>query len=127
MYFNENLNEKKKDATVDVCLKTQSCSQLSDKKLNLPSKPSGKKQNRPYIVDFANMISALENGQNKTKGQKATVSSMTRSKSQTILKSNPLDSCPTVLRGKEREKPKQKKQSTLKKVNSDFIYQNRFA
>ena len=32
------------------------------------------------------------------------------------LITNPLDSCPTQKRGKEREKPKQKKPSTLKKV-----------
>ena len=39
---------------------------------------------------------------------------------------NPLDSCPPEQkRGKEREKPKQKKPSTLKKVKHLFFFNNR--
>lgn len=57
-------------------------------------------------------------------GNGATSISSKRSQSQhsaaavsgTGKSTNPLDSCPTLLRGKEREMPRQKRHSTLKKV-----------
>jgi len=92
----------------------------------------GKKVNRPIIVEFANMISALEKGQKQLQhGKKQHHMSAgsrlndggfvdakpARSKSAAGLgKINQLDSCQVVARGKEREKPRQKKHSTLKKV-----------
>ncbi len=100
----------------------------------------GKKINRPIIVEFANMISALEKGQKQqqlqsTRGLKKQSqlskpsglndggladSKLKRLKShmtEQMSGINQLDSCPVMTtRGKEREKPKQKKHSTLKKV-----------
>ena len=106
----------------------------------------GKKFNRPIVYEFANIVSALEKSQKEETGRRQptghhkphhmsgtnlsssgakpiSASSTKRTQSQHAAVSgagksaNPLDSCPTVLRGKEREKPRQKKHSTLKKVS----------
>lgn len=124
------------DATLEASLKAQSNSQISKtKSVSTSTSLSGKKLNTPIVVEFANIVSALEKGQkdekrvNKKQHHTSGINlsnlpvkqqqSLKRSKSQTIssLKSaNPLDSCPTGKRGKEREKPRAKKHSTLKKI-----------
>jgi hypothetical protein len=57
----------------------------------------------------ASSISASSTKRSQSQHSAAAVSGIGKS-------ANPLDSCPTLLRGKEREKPRQKKHSTLKKV-----------
>ena len=62
---------------------------------------------KPRSKSQLNVIAAQQ-----TMNSKSIVKDTTRSLT------NPLDSCPANLkRGKEREKPKQKKPSTLKKVS----------
>ena len=62
------------------------------------------------------MKKGQHNEKRKTQKPPGALSS-SRSKNGIVMPINPLDShAPTVMRGKEREKPKVKKQSTLKKV-----------
>ena len=94
-----------------------------------------KKFNRPMLLEFASIVSALERGEG-AKGPKQPhhmsgqslngagacvrcqkpVREERRARSQGGRAPNTLDSCPAAVRGKERERPRPKKHSTLKKV-----------
>ncbi|KAK2167715.1 hypothetical protein LSH36_25g10000 [Paralvinella palmiformis] len=79
---------------------------------------AGKKSKQPISLNFADMISALEKQQedSKSKKEKHPVISQPVNKGSHIPVVNPLDTSAPVKRGKEREVPKVKKPSPLKKV-----------
>uniref|UniRef100_A0A8D2KVZ2 SECIS binding protein 2 n=1 Tax=Varanus komodoensis TaxID=61221 RepID=A0A8D2KVZ2_VARKO len=103
--------------------------------LQKPSKSSGKKSQIPVQLDLGNMLAALEQKQcaEKSKQSKPVVlsvggavtllskESMTVTKSQQLnqgkVPHNPLDSsAPLVKKGKQREVPKAKKPTALRKI-----------
>jgi hypothetical protein len=95
---------------------------------------TGKRSNQPIQLDFANMISALEvsrvlrpgsffrletfsyfkRTQDEVKSKVKTKPTIVETQKYKL--NNPLDSNAVIKRGKESEKPKNKKPSTLKKV-----------
>ncbi|XP_064645784.1 selenocysteine insertion sequence-binding protein 2-like isoform X2 [Lineus longissimus] len=82
-----------------------------------PPQNTGKKSKQPIALNIAEMISALENTKTKKPepAKKEKVPEVKKTEYETIL--NVLDgAAPQMKRGKERENPKLKKPSTLKKV-----------
>lgn len=87
-------------------------------------KTNAKKIHQPLTIEFANMISALQKDQNMQRNNQVKIQAKTvanillnrQEKNMTMQLVNPLDTSSIVKRGKEREKPKSKKKSTLKKI-----------
>lgn len=103
-------------------MKLRSSSQKSE--ISKPIKQSSKKIHQPLTIEFANMISALQKGQNFQRNNQVKIQAKAvanilfnrQEKNSSLQLVNPLDSSSTLKRGKEREKPKSKKKSTLKKI-----------
>ncbi|XP_053152564.1 selenocysteine insertion sequence-binding protein 2 isoform X2 [Hemicordylus capensis] len=108
---------------------------IEKRKLQKPPKSSGKKSQAPVQLDLGGMLAALEQKQNAEKSKQSSKpvvlsvgGAVTPSKeSMTVTKShqlnqgntphNPLDSsAPLVKKGKQREVPKAKKPTSLKKI-----------
>lgn len=106
------------------------------KSLNVSSgKSGGKKLNAPIVLEFANMISALEKSQQHTDSNKFSPGSSQRMPAgythivgmkvdpQGVNIGNMKSGVQTLTRrGKERENPKPKKKSTLKKVRGKIHF-----
>ncbi|CAF0717197.1 unnamed protein product [Brachionus calyciflorus] len=120
------------DATLDANayrLRSQSQASRAEPTPTNQPKTSSKKLNQPLTIEFANMISALQKDQYNSKYKannfvprihtttRPTFNPLTdRPGHNTGHLVNPLDPSSILKRGKEREKPKSKKKSTLKKI-----------
>ncbi|CAF0941998.1 unnamed protein product [Brachionus calyciflorus] len=112
------------DATLDANTKVKLSSlneSSDDSPINLKNTTTVKKLNQPLTIEFANMITALQKGQtHQTSKYNHYIQRIPfgfKHHTNTFYRPiNPLDSNLTVKRGKEREKPKNKKKSTLKKI-----------
>lgn len=105
--------------------------QNSDKQVKTVNSGGGKKSRQPITYEFATMISALEKGEQKDKPNKYkdkfSLNSMNsrhmqnRVRPQLNSTGSNLKTTTLVKKGKERETPKKKKPSTLKKVTQFLI------